>query len=471
MSTLVWKSDFATGLEDIDRLQRQLLAIVNKLQEAISSGTDAQCAASLIDETLDCAKHLFCTEEQLMAASKINTLEFGIHRAEHQSFLDEISRMRKTGRSAGQLLDFQMAWLRDHMLQTDQSMAQILRAGSSAAVKIGASNISKQLLLNHLYGALRKSEQRFTEEVSKRTEELVQINHALEREKQEQVLLNSRLKETQVHLIQSEKMASIGLLAAGVAHEINNPLGYIFSNLNTLQKYLQDITRVAEAGERVTALLPPEHPDLQAYRALKQELNFDFLLEDMHDLVKESLEGASRAKQIVQDLRDFSRIDKQRQELFNIEEGLNATLNIVHNELKYKAEIIKEYVGLKPLYCIGAQLNQVFMNLLINAAQAIEDFGKITIRTGLLDDNKLYVEIEDTGAGIPEDTLKKIFDPFFTTKPAGKGTGLGLSVSYKIIQKHGGEIVVSSRIGQGTTFRVILPIPEGPTVNDCAIQP
>lgn len=304
------------------------------------------------------------------------------------------------------------------------------------------------------------------QEVAKRTEELIQANLELQREKQEQLLLNKRLKEAQVYLIQSEKMASIGLLAAGVAHEINNPLGYIFSNLHSLQKYLQDIARVAAAGEKLAAQLPVENSELQTYRALKQELNFDYILEDMHDLVKESLEGASRAKQIVQDLRDFSRVDKQQQALFNIEQGLDTTLNIVHNELKYKAEIIKEYAGLKPVYCIGAQINQVFMNLLVNAAQAIEHYGKIYIRTGICDAEHVFVEIEDTGKGMPQDIVEKIFDPFFTTKPAGKGTGLGLSVSYQIIQKHQGKILVSSAEGQGSKFRIILPIRVEPPAND-----
>ncbi|MGR8934468.1 MAG: ATP-binding protein [Gammaproteobacteria bacterium] len=457
MVTVVWKSDFATGVDEIDRQQRQLFAVVNKFQETLASETDSEhCIVPIIDDTLAHAKRLFGTEEQLMAASNVASLEFGIHQAEHQAFLDEMQRLRASDAPPEQLLKFQAAWLHDHMLQSDRHMAQILRTGTDTGIVAG--NISTQLLLKHLYKVVRENEQRLSEALSKRTEELMRINLELEREKQEQLSLNKRLKETQVHLIQSEKMASIGLLAAGVAHEINNPLGYIFSNLNSLQHYLQDIARLAEAGERLAAQLSPEHPELQAYRALQQELNIDFLLQDMHDLVKESLEGASRATQIVQDLKDFSRSDKQHEELFNIEEGLDATLNIVHNELKYKAEIVKEYAGLNPVYCIGAQLNQVFMNLLVNAAQAIENFGKITIRTGLLNEEKLYVEIEDTGVGIAPDIVKKIFDPFFTTKPAGKGTGLGLALSYKIVQKHRGEIVVDSRAGQGSKFRVILPI-------------
>lgn len=163
-------------------------------------------------------------------------------------------------------------------------------------------------------------------------------------------------------------------------------------------------------------------------------------------------------KKIVQDLRDFSRIDKQDIDLFDVEAGLDATLNIVRNELKYKADVIKEYAGLQPLECVGAQLNQIFLNLLVNAAQAIEDFGKIYVRTGYLDAEWFWVEVEDTGKGIPEEIQSKIFDPFFTTKPVGTGTGLGLSLSYQIIQNHHGRIELDSVPGRGTRFRIYLPI-------------
>ncbi len=296
--------------------------------------------------------------------------------------------------------------------------------------------------------------------VNQRTQELKQANQVLQQEKDEQQQLNQQLKETQGHLIQSEKMASIGQLAAGVAHEINNPLGYIYSNLTSLQNYLTDFDRFFDLTDQVCHTLGTEHPQAQALNQLKTELDLDFIRSDLVDLVNESIEGATRAKKIVQDLRDFSRIDKQEKELFDLENGLDATLNIVHNELKYKAKIVKEYGGVEPFDCVGAQLNQVFMNLLVNAAHAIEEFGQITVRTGYKDQDKhwVVVEIQDTGKGIPEDVKAKIFDPFFTTKPVGKGTGLGLSLSYKIIQDHQGYFEVDSEVGKGTTFRVLIPV-------------
>jgi hemerythrin-like metal-binding protein/PAS domain S-box-containing protein len=295
-------------------------------------------------------------------------------------------------------------------------------------------------------------------QVIQRTQALLTANQTLEEEKNRQTLLNRQLQEAQTHLIQSEKMASIGQLAAGVAHEINNPLGYIYSNLNNMKRYLQDLIKAADMAETLLRQLPADQADVQAFNQFKKAIDLEFLKQDAVDLVEESLEGASRARKIVQDLRDFSRIDKLERALFDLEAGMDATLNIVNNELKYKAEIIKEYAGLKPFECVGAQLNQVFMNLLVNAAQAIEEFGKIIIRTGYQSPDWVWVEVEDNGQGMSEATKAKIFDPFFTTKPVGKGTGLGLSLSYKIIRDHQGRIEVDSTPGQGTRFRIYFPV-------------
>ncbi|PKD42201.1 bacteriohemerythrin [Methylomonas sp. EFPC1] len=305
--------------------------------------------------------------------------------------------------------------------------------------------------------ALLKLNQQLEERVRERTQALTEANQTLQMEKNQQTLLNQKLQETQAHLVQSEKMASIGQLAAGVAHEINNPLGYIYSNLNSLKQYIQELIKAAELAERLAGQLADNHPDVQAFKQFKNTVDLDFLKDDAADLVEESLEGATRAKKIVQDLRDFSRIDKQGREMFDLEAGIDATLNIVNNELKYKAEVVKEYGGIKPFECVGAQLNQVFMNLLVNAAQAIEDFGKITVRTGYQDADWVWVDVEDNGQGMSEATRMRIFDPFFTTKPVGKGTGLGLSLSYKIIQDHHGRIEIDSEIGRGTRFRIYLP--------------
>jgi two-component system NtrC family sensor kinase len=274
------------------------------------------------------------------------------------------------------------------------------------------------------------------------------------------------LEASQSQLLQSEKMASIGLLAAGIAHEINNPVGYVQSNLKSLERYLTDLLQVLDAYEHAEAQSCCPEECLAQVRQIKQRVDIPYLREDVASLMRESEEGISRVRKIIQDLKDFSHVGQEEtwQEA-DLHRSLESTLNVVWNELKYKARVVREYGELPEIRCIPSQLNQVFMNLLINAAQAIEDKGTITIRTGLgtgAAAGEAWVEIEDDGKGIPPENLKKIFDPFFTTKPIGKGTGLGLSVSHGIVQKHGGHIEVASREGQGTRFRIWLPVAGGP---------
>jgi signal transduction histidine kinase len=189
---------------------------------------------------------------------------------------------------------------------------------------------------------------------------------------------------------------------------------------------------------------------------MKQDIGLDDIRMDLDDLFKESREGLQRVKHIVQNLKDFSRPGGTQKEMADLEQGLDSTLNVAWNEIKYKADVVKEYAGIPELYCLPSQINQVFLNLLINAAHAIEGKGTIVVRTGH-DEKVVWVEIEDTGSGIAPEHLDHIFEPFFTTKPVGKGTGLGLSIVYGIVQSHQGTIDVKSVVGSGTTFRVTLP--------------
>jgi PAS domain S-box-containing protein len=270
--------------------------------------------------------------------------------------------------------------------------------------------------------------------------------------------LNCLLQEAQQQLVQSEKMASIGQLAAGVAHEINNPIGYVNSNIRSLKGYVGQILELLDIYTAHEGALPAA--DLTAIHAAKRAADFDFLREDIGQLLSESEEGTERVRKIVQDLRDFSRAEStQDWQATDLRQGLDSTLNIASNEIKYKADVIREYADIPLVECLPSQLNQVFMNLFVNAAQAVPDScrGTITVRTGLAGDD-VWIEVADDGAGIPAAIMDKIFDPFFTTKPVGKGTGLGLSLSYGIVQKHNGRISVSSTPGVGTTFRITLPV-------------
>ena len=302
--------------------------------------------------------------------------------------------------------------------------------------------------------ALRDSRDKLEERVRERTADLESANASLLAEKTRQTELIKKLEEAQNQLLQSEKMASIGQLAAGVAHEINNPVGFVNSNLGTLQRYVNDMLRLLTAYEQLEGSLVDDL--LLDIRRLKKEIDAPYMREDIGLLLTESLDGLQRVRRIVQDLKEFSHVDRSELERVKLETGLDSTLNVVWNELKYKAKVVKEYGDTPQIECFPSQLNQVFMNLLINAAHAIEERGEITIRTGN-DAENVWVEVEDTGKGIAPEHLGRIFEPFFTTKEVGKGTGLGLSLSYGIVSKHRGHIEVSSEVGRGSLFRVVLP--------------
>jgi two-component system NtrC family sensor kinase len=268
----------------------------------------------------------------------------------------------------------------------------------------------------------------------------------------------SDLKTTQAKVVQQEKMASIGQLAAGVAHEINNPMGFISSNLNTLGKYVDRLKEfIAVQSELIEATANSEA--VEALRSKRKALKLDYILEDGSELIRESLEGAERVRTIVQNLKSFSRVDQAEFKHADINECITSTINIVWNELKYKAKLTRELGELPLTKCYPQQLNQVIMNLLVNASQAIEEQGDITVRTWH-EDGSIFASVTDSGCGMAPDVVKRIFEPFFTTKEVGKGTGLGLSITYDIVKNHNGDIAVESEPGKGTTFTVRIPIVE-----------
>lgn len=266
------------------------------------------------------------------------------------------------------------------------------------------------------------------------------------------------LKATQARVVQQEKMASIGQLAAGVAHEINNPMGFISSNLGTLGKYVARFNDFIQAQSDLIETLADKDA-AAALRDKRKALKLDYILEDGSELIKESLEGAERVRTIVKNLKSFSRVDEAECKDADINECIVSTINIVWNELKYKASLIKELGDIPLTKCYPQQLNQVFMNLLVNASHAIEKQGEITVRTWH-DNASIYASVSDTGCGMTSAVVNRIFEPFFTTKEVGKGTGLGLSITYDIIKNHNGDINVESEPGKGTTFIVTLPIVE-----------
>jgi two-component system NtrC family sensor kinase len=299
--------------------------------------------------------------------------------------------------------------------------------------------------------------------LKKNREELIKKNQEIEESRKNTQLTLERLgaayeelKTTQAKIIQQEKMASIGLLAAGVAHEINNPMAFIASNLGTLDKYIRRLKDFIQAqSEAIKSFKTTDA--IKKLEKKRKELKLDYTINDIDLLVKESRDGSERVQKIVQGLNRFSRVDDAEYKDANINECIESSINIVWNELQHKATLHKDYGNLPPTKCYPQKLNQVFINLLINAIQAIEKKGKITIKTWEKD-GSIWVTVFDTGCGIPRENQSKIFEPFFTTKEVGMGTGLGLSISYEIMQRHKGEISFESKEGKGTTFTIRIPV-------------
>ncbi|MDD2853033.1 MAG: response regulator [Desulfuromonadaceae bacterium] len=299
------------------------------------------------------------------------------------------------------------------------------------------------LLVKKYQDSLKVHSEMLEEQVRQRTEDL------------ETVI--SELKSAQRQMIQQEKMATIGQLSAGIAHEINNPIGFISSNTVSLAKYCEKILKFMEAQQEALLTGKTDSRDVERLQALRLQMKIELIAKDIPEMIAETLEGVERITSIVRDLKCFSRVDESEQKLVDIIQCLETSINIAHNELKYKATIKREYGDLPQLRCYPQQLGQVFMNLLVNAAHAIDTQGEVTVRAWSEGGN-IYVSISDTGCGIPDEVKAHIFEPFFTTKEAGKGTGLGLSISNEIVRNHGGEIMVESEVGHRSTFTVSLPL-------------
>jgi|GEM_PF-2268343 len=315
-------------------------------------------------------------------------------------------------------------------ISSNDEIGQLAKAFNDMATK-----------LDNLYSSLEQ-------QVKERTNELNNKNVQLES-------AYTELKEAQTLLVQNEKMSSLGLLTAGLAHELNNPINFIYGNLSHLKNYSEDLFKIIDSYETILTNLQKE--DFDKINQVKDENEYTFILEDLPLLIKSCQDGAERCKQIILDLKNFSRLDEAVVKEVNIHEGIDSTLNILHNKIKNKVTINKDYGDIPLVSCYAGQLNQVFMNILDNAIAAIKERGIINIKT-CTENNNVVIIIEDNGSGIEKEYLLKIFDPFFTTKPVGEGTGLGLAISYKIIKSHNGTIEVDSTKEKGTKFIIKLPL-------------
>ena len=301
---------------------------------------------------------------------------------------------------------------------------------------------------------LRKAHDELEHRVEERTAELSKANIIL----QEEITVRKQAEEA---LIQSEKMASIGTIASGIAHEINNPIGYVFGNLTTMEKYNENLINFDnDTGaliEEYAGKADENNLILKKFKESKENEDIDFILSDMKEAIQDSLDGVERVKNIVMDLKEFSRLEKPKMELADINTVIEKTLKIIGNELQFKANIVKDLSSIPMIKCDIKKLGLVFTNLLINAAQAIEKKGIIKIKT-FQSDNSVFVQISDDCTGISGENHDKVFQAFFTTKEPGKGTGLGLSLSHKIVTDHNGTMDFESELGKGTTFTITLPI-------------
>jgi hemerythrin-like metal-binding protein len=479
MDAFVWDERFVTGIDIVDRQHHHLVDMVNLVGNMLLGGGNVseKTLQELFKQLADYAVQHFADEERLMKEASLDPRHADLHKQHHQEFVQQVVAMwksRATMKNPAEVLHgFLAAWLTFHILSEDQDMAQQIRLvkdGKAPAVafdlehhEVDSSTSALLDALGKLYHVLSVTNQdlaetnvRLEEKVSERTRELTTANEKLAAEQQELTTLLKKVEATQSQLLQSEKMAAIGQLAAGVAHEINNPIGFVNSNLGTLRSYTDRLLNVISAYEHCQAKVKDIPMDEIA--AVRKDADLDYLREDVIALLQESQEGLARVKKIVQDLKDFSHVDEAEWQEADLNAGLDSTLNVVWNELKYKTEVVRQYGQLPLVRCIPAQINQVVMNLLVNAAQSIETRGTITVRSGI-EGPLAWIEIQDSGKGMSAEVQKRIFEPFFTTKPVGKGTGLGLSLSYDIIVKrHGGRIEVKSTPNVGSTFRIWLPV-------------
>ncbi|MUG99858.1 HAMP domain-containing protein, partial [Scytonema sp. UIC 10036] len=308
---------------------------------------------------------------------------------------------------------------------------------------------------------LEIARQTLERKVEERTIELQQAHQNLENKVEERTLelqqVLQDLKEAQSIVVQTEKLSSLGAMVAGIAHEINNPINFIYGNIQYADSYFQEILSVVELYEQ---LYPDGNPVI---KNKLEELDWEYLVQDLAKLLSSMKTGAERIREIVLSLRNFSRLDEAEIKEVDIHEGINSTLLILNHRLQEDIKVITDYGNLPLIECYPAKLNQVFINIINNSIDALLDMDdlankQIWIKTETIKENFIQISIKDNGIGIPEEIIHKLFDPFFTTKPVGKGTGLGLSISYKIIEKHQGRIEVTSEVGKGTEFKIVIPV-------------
>lgn len=469
LDAFVWSDHFATGIGIVDAQHQELFKIINQIGNMLVKGDAVSSGESeaMIKSLADYARFHFADEERVMAEGGLDPGYIDSHKELHRRFTQQVITLWQ-GRASmtdpvQTLYGFLSSWLVYHILGDDQKMARAItrvRGGMTHAeahkIEIEHAEISNSALLqalHNLYGVvsqqnldLARANVDLESRVEARSKELSEAYARLSTEHKALVETLAKVEQTQSQLMQSEKMASIGQLAAGVAHEINNPIGFVTSNLGTLGRYANDLLRLIDAAQG--------DPHAQT---VAKEIDLPFLREDIAALLAESRDGLERVRRIVANLKEFSHVDEAAWQQADLLSGLESTINVVWHELKFKTAIVRELQPLPLVRCLPAQINQVFMALLLNAVHAIPEHGVITLRSGH-DAKQVWIELADTGSGMTEEVKRRLFEPFFTTKPVGQGAGLGLSMAYDIVSKHGGRFEVESSQGRGSRIRFWLPM-------------
>ena len=476
MDALTWNSSFLTGIALVDEQHERLVDLVNEFGNLVARSAEVPRAEleAVVGELAQYAHTHFVDEEAIMRGAGVDARFAATHEAQHARFLRDVGHMAASGfldahETTRVLLRFLLHWLAFHILGGDKQLARqierIARGESpEAAFDAEAREVAgpAQLLLGALDDLMRV--------IAQRNAELTEANRTLEARVAERTAelraSIETLRATQVQLVETEKLASVGQLASGVAHEINNPLGFVSSNLKTLEEHSSALLEVIGAGEAVEAQLPQE-ARLKLARARK-DADLDFVREDLGQLLGETRNGVKRVQDIVSDLKDFTHVDGGAQIDLDPKNAVETTLKVLPAKRRAGVSLVTSFGAVPRVRCQAAQVNHALLNLVQNATQAVQDradhSGTVTVRTGL-ESGFAFFEVTDTGVGMTPEVLTHVFEPFFTTRPPGQGVGLGLTSVYNCAQAHGGRVEAKSQVGEGSTFRLLLPVEAAPVTD------
>lgn len=465
-----WADYFETGFVEVDAQHHKLVDLVNALAQRAATGSEIQPVelAHVLDGLGSYASHHFTTEEALMERAGLDPRHVRAHRQSHADFVAQVESMRSAAdptRAVPVLYRFVTSWLTFHILDTDQSMARQLRAVAAGSAPDAAFEAASGHCSDPGNAALIAAVRNLLGLVAERSGELARINASLELRVAERTAeltsANQSLRqtldslhETRGRLQEADKLAAVGQLAAGVAHEINTPLGYVASNLGALREYAERLLALADTAERLFS----GGRGADAWAAARNGIDLDFIREDLPTLVAESGRGLSQVSDIVHALQDFASPGPTETRELPLAQVLDDAICATSGSRRPGQELVRGYGVLPTMQGNPTLLGEVFKALLDNAGQALQGAaGTIVVRV-MPGEGSLVVEVEDDGCGMDELTRARIFEPFFTTRPVGQGRGLGLSSAYRIVHRHGGRLEVDSVPGKGSCFRVVLPL-------------